>query len=121
MEEKPYIDVGQITVDEVDDANIPVDIWLKKVDFNEDLDLLPDGDEEGYKDYYLLTADCYMLRKSRLAGERPYAVLAKDRQVLVDLVHKHWLPLYKTAVEILTEMKEDDRGVSSLYYWKKRD
>ena len=107
MPDKQYEDLGECSITNADDANIPVDIWLKPEKDDEDK---PTGK-------WILKASNYMPRKGRLSGEEGYKAVASDRQVLVDLVHKHWLPLYQTAVKVLTELKQDERGISYLYYW----
>jgi hypothetical protein len=108
---KSYKDLGEISVEEADEANIPVDIWLDKVD-----------EEAREENPELLTwelhANNYMPRKGRLSGEQAYRLTSDDRAVLVALVKKHWLPLYKTAVAKLEAFdKPDAEGVSELYYW----
>jgi hypothetical protein len=114
--DEEYDDLGEISIDDADDSNIPVDIWLKKVKEEDD-----EGDRE-HAGMWRLTADNYMPRRGRLSGENSYKAFSKERETLVKLVHKHWLPLYKTAVEILTEMKPSethDNGTACLYYWQK--
>ena len=111
-----YEDLGEIPIEGANDANIPVDIWLKKIKEDDD-----EGDRQ-HAGMWRLTADNYMPRKSRLSGEGSYKAIAEERETLVELIHKHWLPLYKTAVEILTEMKPNethDNGTACLYYWEK--
>jgi len=109
-----YESFGEIPVDDANYANIPVDIWLQQVE--ED-----DEDDKSHIGMWCLTADNYMPRKGCLSGEHSYKVYSNDRKVLVALVHKYWLPLYKTAVEVLTKMAPDDDGTASLYYWHKND
>jgi hypothetical protein len=114
--EEEYENLGENAIESANDANIPVDIWLKKI---------KEDDEEGdgkHAGMWRLTANNYMPRKARLSGENSYKVIAKDRDVLVKLIHKYWLPLYQIAVEILTEMKPSqihDNGTACLYYWEK--
>jgi len=107
-----FVDLGEVSVDQADDANIPVNIWITR-ESDEDENYIKDGKWE-------LRAENYMPRKGRISGESSYKVVAADRQVLVDLVHKHWLPLYQTAVRVLTELKQDKEGIAGLYYWTDR-
>lgn len=95
-----YNDLGDVPVDAADDADVPMDIWLKE--------------EDGA---WVLTAGNYMPRKGRVS-EDAYKAIAPQRETLVNLIHQHWLPLYCRAVEILTEMKPGRYGAASLYYWK---
>jgi len=106
-----YVSTGEIEPDEADEMNIPVNIWLT-----------PPGrvDNEAYGDtHWSLSADNFMPRRSRVAGEQ-YEVWSRDRDVLVAIVHRHWLPLYKVAVKLLEEMAPDDDGTAALYYWEER-
>ena len=98
--EDEYEDLGEISISSANSSNIPVDIWLTE--------------EDGY---WVLSADNYMPRRSRLSGEASYKARSKDRAVLVKAVHEHWLPLYQAAVATLQALEADDRGVASLYYW----
>ena len=103
-----YEDKGEISINEADDANIPVDIWLtRKTDENGDT--IEDGDWD-------LKASNYMPRKCRVT-EEAYLATSKDRKVLEGLVRTHWLPLYQAAVKVLTEFRPNKDGISRLYYW----
>lgn len=106
-----YEDLGEIPIDSANDANIPVSIWLVPAE---------DDDGERIDGLWELRADNYMPRKSTVSQDQ-YRAQAKDRAVLVGLVHKHWLPLYQTAIEALTKLEPDEDGVASLYYWKVGD
>lgn len=99
-----YTDLGSIPVDAANDANIPVNIWL----------IRGEDDDTGY---WILYADNYMPRRGSLTGESTYRVRAKDRDVLVELVHTHWLPLYQAAVRVLAKLEPDAGGAAGLYYW----
>ena len=95
-----FDDLGNSPVTSANDANIPVAIDLE----------VRDG-------RWVLKASNYMPRKGRVEEDH-YHVEADNREVLVGLIHQHWLPLYQRAVEILTQMKPDRRGNASLYYWE---
>lgn len=95
-----YRDHGECPIDEADEANIPVNIWIGKDD-----------------DEWLLHADNYMPRKSTV---HPIAfnVHASDRQTLEELVEKYVVPLYENALKKLKDMKKADvDGTSYLYFW----
>jgi hypothetical protein len=102
-----YEDLGECEVTSANDANIPVSIWIS-----------PEEDDEGepIKESYRLRASLYMPRKGHVV-EDAFRARSSDRKVLEDLVRVYWLPLYQMAVKVLTEMKPDEDGVSSLYYW----
>jgi hypothetical protein len=100
----PYKDLGELSVDDADEANVPVDIWL-----------VPDPDNPGG---WRLRANNYMPRRGRLSGEDSYDARSESREVLVALVHKHWLPLYQAALKTITELKPDNENKAYLYYWE---
>ena len=108
-ENKGYEDIGKIPIEDADDANVPVDIWLTKRNEN----------DEEHPGKWQLRANNYMPRKACLGGERSYCAISDDREVLAALVRKHWLPLYQIAVEILTEMRPNKDDNARLYYWQK--
>jgi len=105
--------VGDIDPDSANDANVPVDIWLHP----------PTTDEEEteedplWRTNWKLTADNYMPRKARLSGEHSYKLYAKDRETLVAIIHRCWLPIFQAAVKKLTDLTPDEDGVADLYYW----
>lgn len=107
-----YEDQGDISIEGADDANVPVDIWLTQIaDDAED-------EDRGRRGWWRLRANNYMPRKGYLGGEHSYLAISKDREVLAALVRVHWLPLYQTAVKVLTEMKPNEEGTACLYYWQ---
>lgn len=99
-------DIGQIPFDAFDDANVPVDIWLTEIDEDKE------SFAEGYR--YELKAGCYMPRRGRVE-ETALNIIASTREELAEIVKKHLLPLYETAVvkinKIISGEEED------LYYW----
>lgn len=92
-----YRDLGEISIDEANDANVPVGVFIYK-------------SEEG--EHFTLRADNFMPRKN-CAGEGMYEVQARSREDLVELVKKYIVPLYKAAVQSLEENGE-------LYYFSVR-
>lgn len=104
---------GEYNLEDADDANIPVNISISKVDF--------DGDERTFEECelnYQLTASNYCPRKSTVY-ENIYCVYSTTLEELQELLKKHVLPLYKNAFDILTKLTEttDLEETSSLYYW----
>ena len=112
---RKYTDLGNIEATEADYANIPVDIWLTKVDAES-------RRERPKFRAWLLTANNYMPRRGALSGENAYCVTADSRTVLVQIVKKYWLPIYQKAVARLLTFdmldKNAEKGTSSLYYWR---
>lgn len=112
---KKYTDLGNIEATEADYANVPVDIWLTKVNAES-------RRERPKFRAWLLTANNYMPRRGELSGENAYCVTADSRDVLVQLVKKYWLPLYQAAETRLVMFdvpdKNAEKGTSSLYYWR---
>jgi hypothetical protein len=83
----------------VNDANIPVNIFLSE------------GDNE-----WELTADNFMPRKC-LASDGAYKAVAPTREALVEMIRKYVVPLYEIAVLNLQMMIENRND--SLYYWNR--
>ena len=106
--EKLYRDCGEIKITNADNANIPVDIWISPRDEG-------DSAPEAWKLY----ANNYMPRRGYLSGNSSYKAYSDSREVLVELVKKHWLPLYQVAVDILSTMEPNENGNARLYYWSK--
>jgi hypothetical protein len=109
-----YEQFGEMDFDDADDANIPVNVFLRPLDPAEDEE---DGIEK--EDGWVLLADNFMPRKLEGFSES-YKFYSKDREVLVHMVQKHWRPLYEIALELLKlEPAEEDKS-ASFYYWTKR-
>jgi hypothetical protein len=116
-------EVGELSIKYANDANIPVDIWLKKLDDkNEQAEKYPwnERPEEAQSCTWCLQADNYMPRRSGLGGENSYLIFADTLEELQELVRKHILPLYQTAINILTNMASGNEPCK-LYYWSKSD
>lgn len=93
---------GNMTVkDDANSANIPVNIWLTEND-------------EG--NGYLLTADNYMPRLTKVIGEE-YREQSENREELVELIKNHIIPLYEVALSTLQNVCEGKE--EGLYYWEK--
>ena len=94
-----------------DDMNIPVNIWLIRIDEVEEDS--PAGVESGW---WELVAGCYMPRKCRVMDEH-FRFYAADRETLAQLVVEQWVPLYEAA---LTKLKAfgTSTGESDLYFWQ---
>jgi hypothetical protein len=97
-------------IDGADSANVPVDIWLTKIN---------PGDL-AYKDHYekgfrwSLRCSMYLPRKAMVWGET-IEHLATTREELVELLQKHVIPLYETALKGLNNIVAGKQ--ESLYYW----
>ena len=101
--------LGELQFDDADNANIPVDIWLVPV--TED-DSIPGG--LNFEPKFVLRAANYCPRKCNVY-DSAYEVYADNREELVNLLNKHVIPLYKTALNILNEMADGTND--GLYYW----
>ena len=97
---------GELSLNDLDDANIPVDIWLAELT----------EDDELYSEGYRFSLKCgnYMPRKGRVE-ESAVEVYAKNREDIQKAVAKYILPLYQTALKIVTKMVNEGKG--DLYYW----
>ena len=96
--------VTELSFDDVDNANIPVNIWL-----------VEEEDDDGKKTgYYELSAGDYMPRKERVV-EGLFKVRSKDIRALRKIVKEKIIPLYQTA---LVQLEAVASGKSdNLYYW----
>lgn len=113
MDDEGLHNVGEMALNNFNDANIPVDIWIEEL--NEETD---DGEsDEKYKAGYRFRLHCgnYMPRKGRVE-ECAADVYTKDKESLQNAVKKYILPLYQTALNIVTKMANECKG--SLYYWE---
>lgn len=97
------VEYGECEFVEVDDANIPVNIFLTK-----DEDNPPAGQK------WQLTADNFMSRKGR-ESDSGYKAVAPTREALVKVIEKYIMPLYKIAILNLQTMIDGTND--SLYYW----
>ena len=94
-----YENTGIIPIEEADDMNIPINITISETDENSPA--------------YILTADNLMPRKGYME-QSMYEVEANSREILVELVNKHIVPLYEAALYNLKTKGE-------LYYWEKEE
>ncbi len=106
---------GNINIEEADDANIPVDIWLKPYADTE-IDQFPiyEG-EQDTTNLWCLCANNYMPRKARLSGEGAYIVWG-TKEELQEIIRKYIIPLYQVALKILKGISNGN-GFTHLYYW----
>lgn len=94
------------SLDEFDDANIPVDIWLHT--------LTEDDTEytDGFR--YKLTASNYMPRKQRIE-EEALSIISDNKEELQALIKEKIIPIYQKAIDVLNKMV--DGTTNNLYYW----
>ena len=92
---------------EVDEANIPVNIFINKP-----------GEDDEYPDKWVLTADNFMPRKN--AACAGCVMTADSLQELQEEIKKYVLPLYQTAITQIGAMIDatEDMEMPSLYYWE---
>jgi len=96
------------------DANIPVDIWIKQR--KED----SDWPNEAHDKKWNLHANNYMPRRGCCGGgDRCYDIYADTRKELEDIIKNQFLPLYVNAVNILNTMINNKKN--NLYYWETID
>ena len=105
---------GDIEPTSANPANIPVNICLEPPD--------PDREEDDdpWRFNWKLSAQNYMPCKERLSRvcAPSYEIYAKDRETLVAIVQRCWLPLYQAAVNALTTMTPESSGDFVLIRWK---
>lgn len=89
-------DIGEIGIDECDEANIPVNCFLHE----------PEHPEKQFE----WTADNFMPRKS-YTTESAYHIKSDTREEIIDAVNKHVAPLYEIALNKLKTTGEN-------YYWE---
>lgn len=100
---------GECEFAKVGDANIPLNIFLKKIDFDmREVLAMPQG--HGWE----LIADNYMPRKGAIS-EYAFLATAPTREALVEVVRKYILPLYENAMANLQAMIAGTND--SLCYW----
>lgn len=100
---------GECEIDEADNANIPVNIFLREVE---------DDDEEANGKKWQLVADNFMPRKGRCSGSA-YNVYADTKEELQELVKRHVLPLYQNAIRLLEGIINGTND--GLYYWTEKE
>ena len=106
-------DVGECSLDAIDDANVPVTIFVSRVD-EDDIDEYPDLEGQVA---WTLTASNFMPRKG-VVCEGAYRLLSDDRDELVAAFQQRALPVYKDACTCIARLdKADADGESYLYYW----
>ena len=104
--EEGLLNRGEVPIDGLDDANVPVDIWFEELKEADDL----------YKLGYRFTLRCgnYMPRKGRVE-DSAVEVFAKDRETLQKAVEKYIVPHYQLALRVVTKIAKEGKG--NLYYW----
>ena len=96
---------GELEFENADDSNIPVSIFVREIDAQED------GDG---KFYWEVTADNYMPRRGRCA-DGAFNAKAETREEIAELLRVNVLPLYETALAKLNKIIEGK--AENLYYW----
>ena len=105
-EKTPEVEVvGECSFDDVDDANVPVDILLSKEEDD-------DGNETGF---YTLRAGDYMPRKMAVS-EGLFEVRSKNPEALRKIVREKIIPIYQTALAKLEAIANGNSD--NLYYWE---
>lgn len=94
---------GDLGVECINDANVPVCIWFH-------------GPEHRWNTtgQWSLRASNYMPRKEKVV-EGAYIFTADTKEELSELVEKHILPLYVKATDILRQMVAGK--LTNLFYW----
>ncbi len=102
--------VGEMSFEDFDDANIPVDIWLSKLK----------ADDEHYEAGHRFRLKCgnYMPRKGHVE-EVAVEVLSDNLEELQALVRGRIIPIYQIAMRKLEKMAEGK--CNNLYYWSEPD
>ena len=88
-----YLDEGNISIEACNEMNIPVDCHLYPVN-----------------NYWVWTASCYQPRRG-IIEDPAFEVKSKNKNIILKLIRKKVLPLYKVAIKSLNE-------TGSLYYWE---
>lgn len=110
---------GEASFDSADDANIPVDIWLRPIEKEyqrvEEIYGEDDSPPVRFTPTWELKASNYMPRRAAVEeGEAFYAV-ADNREELIDIVKNTIIPIYKKALVKLERICEGTED--NLYYW----
>lgn len=104
---KKMYDDGDCSFDSVDEANIPVDVWLS---------LTSEEDENREKGKWCLRAANYMPRRGTVSSDA-YSVYSDNKEELNAIIREKILPLYRKAMDLLENMAFSSKG-GSLYYWE---
>lgn len=105
-----YKNHGEIDIEHANEMNVPVAIFISKLDREWSDQLAPAWAN------FKLTADNFMPRKG-FSTESAYKAYADTEQELQDLVRKYVQPLYEAA---LWNVQNISTTVSQ-YYWEKED
>jgi hypothetical protein len=111
---------GELEIRNADDANVPVDIWVSQI--NNDSFNNGYGDKISQDDIgkWELHANNYMPRRASLAEDcDAYFIVADTKEEIAELIEKYILPLYRVAIEVLTDMAATGKG--HLYYWENQN
>jgi len=95
------LDLGDIPITDCDDGNIPVVCFLCGPDEN--------YDEGQCRGKWVWTASNFMPRREMVGSG--YKLAADTKEEILELIHKHVVPLYAAALQGIQSGK--------LYYWKK--
>lgn len=101
---------GECEFTGADDANIPVGIWLREINLDEE------NVPEDHK--WILYAENFMPRKDRVS-DSGYRATAPTREALVEVVRRYIVPLYENALANLQAMINGTKDC--LYYWDSVD
>ena len=85
------------------DANVPVDIWLK----------LEKDDNDNETGKWQLSYNLYMPRKDRLTDDM---TITGDKAELIALIKDQIIPLYQAAMNQLQNIVNG--SADNLYYWQ---
>ena len=92
---------GEISIEECNEANVPVNLFLNK----------GEGENEGF---WTLSGDTYMPRKNR--GAEGIGYRAKDQASLQKLIELFVKPLYVVALSNINGMIDGTKDCH--YYWE---
>lgn len=107
-------DRGELLIEDCDDANIPVSIFLSEIEDSDREEAASAGEPYNPNHRWVLRADNYMPRKGR-ASESAYEITAPTREALVEVIKKFIIPLYQIALANLEGIIAGTND--SLYYW----
>lgn len=105
-----FVDLGEISFEDANSANVPVDIWLSEFTNGEEDPTLAE-----YVGWWRLTAKNYTPRKSCVTENSVYELMSPDRAELAAIVRDQIKPLYAAAMAKIDAMIEGTG--ESLYYW----
>lgn len=102
-----FLDVGEIALHELDDANVPMNIGIGPAE----------DDDRAEGKQWVLTASVFFPRRERV-HVRAVRVYSDDRAALARRMCEVAVPLYMGAVRLLHRLGEArEDGCSLLYYW----